>query len=135
MLRQQRHHLLTQCVAAISGVPVAFVVDPCNALFPRGAQQLDARNGQQRPQLGCAPAGPVVPFGHGRQTFRAGTAQQLQQKRLGLIVLMVCREKKIRIQRGKDPLAFPPRGRLDAGRVVARDLHAMDGQFNCVRCA
>ncbi len=71
---------------------------------------------------------------HGCEAFRPGATQQLQQKRLGLIVPMMGGKEKVRVQRSKNTLALAPRRGLDTGWVVARDLHAMNGQFNAVCC-
>jgi hypothetical protein len=96
--------------------------------------------GRRAPRPAAAAVAPPairarLQFGHRRQAFRPGAAQQLQQKRFGLVVLLVRGEQKIRVQRGKNALALAPRSRFDAGRVVARDLHVMECQFNRMRGA
>ena len=75
---QERHHLPTQRIAAVTDVPIAFVVDPGQAVRLRIIQQPGTRHAQQRPELRCAPAGPGLQFGHRRQAFRSSAAQQLQ---------------------------------------------------------
>jgi hypothetical protein len=51
-----------------------------------------------------------------------------------LIVPVVCGEQKPGIERSKNPLAFTPRRRFNTRRVVTRNLHPMNGQFNRMGC-
>jgi len=87
---------------------------------------------QQRPQMCSPPARLALQLGHGRQPVRAGAAQQLQQQRLGLIVLLVGRQDEIRVQRGKNLQTRPARRRFDAGRIGVCNLHAMNAQFDAM---
>jgi len=45
----------------------------------------------------------------------------------------VRRQNEIRGQTGKNVLPFPPRGRLDAGRVVPCNLHPVKEEFDGMR--
>jgi hypothetical protein len=89
----------------------------------RIAKYLCMRGSQQRAQLNRAPALAPLPFRHRRQAFRPGTAQQLQQQRFGLVVLMVRGQQEIRVDAGEGVLSFAPRRGFDAGRVFAIDLN------------
>ena len=125
--------MLAQGVATVAEVQVAVVFDPLQAKRPRMIQQIGPRHAQQRPQLCGPPIRPALHLGHRRQALRSGAAQQLQQERFGLVVLLVGCEQEIRVQAAKDAQALAPRGRLDAGGIVARNLHPVSGQINGMR--
>ena len=72
------------------------------------------------------PPRPVLKFSHRGQAFRPGATQQLQQKCLGLVILMMCGEQKIRVQTGKNTLTLTPRSGLDARCIVKRNLYMMN---------
>jgi len=95
--------------------------------------QVSAHHAQKRPQVRSAPARPVLQLGHCRQSFRPRTAKHLQQEGFTLVVLLVGRQNKIRGQPGKNVLTFPPRSRFDTGRIITRNLHAMNHQFDSMR--
>jgi hypothetical protein len=132
---QERHHLLAQRIAAVADVLIALVVDPVEAMRLRIFPQVDARHAPAAAAAAPPASAGALQLGHRRQAFRPGAAQQLQQKRFGLVVLLVRGQQKIGVERGENLLALAPRGRLDAGRVVARDLHVMKCQFNGMRSA
>jgi len=135
MRRQPRHDFPAQRVAPVAYVEVAVVLDPFQAV-PRGVvAQAGPAGAEQGAQLRGAPARPPLQLGHGRQTLRPGTTQQLQQQRLGLIVLLVCGEQEIRCHRSEDALPRTPRRGFNAGGIVARDRHAMDAQVHAMRRA
>jgi hypothetical protein len=65
--------------------------------------------------------------------FRSGTAQQLEQQRLGLVVLLVRGQQEVCVDSGKNAQARASRSGFDARRIVARDFYAMDRQFDSMR--
>ena len=92
-LRQHRHHLVPQSIAGKAGIVVRLVVDVCDRMLRHIRFELFARHRQQRTrhhQVRVAQQlGRAVGAIHAGQTRRAGAAQQLQQHRLGLVVLVV----------------------------------------------
>ena len=86
---------------------------------PRIILQFRTRHTQQGSKLRALPVRQALPLGHRRQAFGACATQQLQQQGFGLVVLMVCGEQKIRVQRRKNMAALTPGGRFDARRIIA----------------
>ena len=69
---------------------------------------------------------------HRCRTSYAGTAQQLQQQRLGLIVGVVRQRHKITRLRGERRVAQLARRRFDAVPAQRRDIHMFDAQRDLV---
>ena len=125
---------MAQKIARIAHIAVAVVLNPAQLMLACISFQLAALHIQQgAQQRGRSRAG--FQQRHRTGTAHPGAAQQLQQQRFGLVILLMCGEQKVRIERGKDALALVPRGRFDSGRVVARDRYPMNAQFNSMRCA
>ena len=113
-LRQHGHHLVPQGIAGKAGIVVRFVVDVRDRMARHVRFQLFARHGQQRArhyQVRIAQQlGRAVGAIHAGQARRAGTAQQLQQHRFSLVILVVGREQQAHAVRG---------AQLAQGRVTA----------------
>lgn len=69
---------------------------------------------------------------HRRRTSYAGTAQQLQQQRLGLIVGVVRQRHKITRLRCERRIAQFARRRFDAVSAQRRDIYMLDMQGDLV---
>ena len=105
---------MPQSIAGKTGIVVRLVVDVCDRMLRHIRFELFARHRQQRTrhhQVRVAQQlGRAVGAIHAGQARRAGAAQQLQQHRLGLVVLVVGREQQAHAMR---------RAQLAQGRVAA----------------
>jgi hypothetical protein len=98
-LGQHRHHLVAQGVAGVARIAIGFIFDPGDVLFACQRFQFGPRYFQQRPRhhqrLVTEQAWGAVGGLHARQAGRAGTAQQLQQHGLGLVVEVMGGEQQL----------------------------------------
>ena len=139
---QRRQNFVAQEVAAETPAVVAFIIDPMQAVFSRIAFDRGARHGQQRPdQLDCS--GPAIAFfrpaasdlqrTQRRHAGRAGNprpAQQIEQRRFGLVVAVVRQRQPVGIDRGECAITAAPRRRFQAFAAVALHFDADDVERN-----
>ena len=112
------------------------------AVFGRIAFDRSTRHGQQRPdQLDCS--GPVITFFRPsasdlqhtkrRHTGGAGNprpAQQIEQRRFGLVIAVVRQRQPVGIDRGECAITAAPRRRFQAFAAVALHFDADDVERN-----
>ena len=115
--------MLTQEIAIVARVLIAFIFDPAQLMLLRVGFKLLARLPEQRTQQHAAVA--LMPHRHRRQPGRSAAALQRQQQRLALVVEMLRGQQPlIRLHRRRQRL-IARRARRALHALLARvDLHA-----------
>ena len=125
-LADQWEHARPQVVAVRSQLRIAFVFHPGEPLRTHPPAERGARHGKQRSHQHTVPE--RRNRRHRRKPRHARPAQELQQHRLELIVLVMCGEQRLAgaKRRGEEAIALRARGSLERLTARTRDGRGTD---------
>ncbi|SFM98837.1 hypothetical protein SAMN05660284_00226 [Formivibrio citricus] len=128
---QFRQDAMTQKIAVIGGIGIAFVFDPAQGMSAGVIQQGLARFIQQWAHQACA-AIQKPGMRHGGQAIQAAAAQQIEKNRFGLVVAVMSKQQGIACLLFEHRIPGLP-GRSFDTTAILRHTHLFDQAINTQR--